>query len=123
MQKVSVVLFFSHFVLYSLCQMLVSRAAAVAPSVLRQSALRQGAALVRHQPRRGKAISNWKRPTMEELPVPSEPWAQVNARENKRYNMQLAVGTLFLAGTVVFGLASGHIFLNLTPYHLMKKEK
>ncbi len=45
------------------------------PVVLRQAALCQS--LVRQQPRRGKAIANWKRPSMEEYGVPTEPWSQV----------------------------------------------
>ncbi len=45
------------------------------------------------------------------------------ARNQKRYNMQLAAGTAILAGTIFFAYSSGLIFMNLTPYHLMKKEK
>ena len=35
--------------------------------------------------RRGMgALKNWKRPSMEEYGVPTEPWAQVNAKRQTR---------------------------------------
>ena len=33
---------------------------------------------------RGKALANWKRPSIDELGVPTEPWSHVNNQVQKR---------------------------------------
>merc|ERR1740128_1206707 len=41
-------------------------------------------------PRR-KALTNWKRPSIEEMTVPRDSWHQVN-QKNQKFNTQLAAG-------------------------------
>ena len=41
---------------------------------------------------RRKALQNWKRPSIDDLTVPTEPWARVHARNQKKFNMHLLVG-------------------------------
>merc|ERR1712223_1598552 len=59
--------------------------------------LRAGAGLRGRIQVRGRAVQNWKRPTMDEYGVPTESWAVVNARNQKKYNGMLAVGLAFSA--------------------------
>ena len=42
---------------------------------------------VQVQPVRGKAVSNWKRPTMDEYLAPHEAYGPANAKRQKSYNM------------------------------------
>lgn len=64
---------------------------------------------------RGKAVQNWKRPTMEEYLAPKEPWQRVNAKNQTRYNMSLLGGTAFLGVTLAFANAKSLIELHSTP--------
>merc|ERR1712018_814654 len=64
--------------------------------------LHLGSRTVQHLQKRGRAVQNWKRPTMDEYPVPTESWAVVNARTNKKYNTLLAAGATFFGLTSVF---------------------
>ena len=46
--------------------------------------------------RRGLALKAWSRPAMEELLVPREQWSLVYKRNQRKFNIQLAIGvTLF----------------------------
>lgn len=40
--------------------------------------------------------------TMDDYPVPQEPWDEVHQRIQKKYNMQLAAGVTFLVGTIAY---------------------
>jgi len=69
-------------------------------------------------PTRGKALENWKRPSIDEMGVPTEAWAPVNARNNQKFLIHLLAGV----GSIV--LSVGAFFqtveLNATPKHLLK---
>jgi len=65
-----------------------------------------------------KALENWKRPSIDELGVPSEPWRKVFDRNQKRYNLYLIAGTGFLGGTVA--ILANTVELNSEPAFLKK---
>ena len=44
---------------------------------------------------RPKALQNYKRPSMDEFGVPTEPWKRVFERNQRKYNMHLLTGTKF----------------------------
>merc|ERR1719495_2576960 len=56
---------------------------------------------------RKKALENWKRPSIDEIGVPKEPWQHVYARNQKKYNAQL------IFGTVLFGCSSVLFYANV----------
>ena len=65
-----------------------------------------------------KALQNWKRPSIDEIFVPKEPWGRVHGRNQKRYNAQLAAGVLFFGGSVL--VAANTVELNGTPHFVHK---
>ena len=75
------------------------------------------------QARRGKAVSNWKRPSMEEYMVPTEAYGPANAKRQAGYNMFLlaGIGALFasLAGATILDVWE----FNPAPYHLIKEAR
>jgi len=62
---------------------------------------------------RRKALENWKRPSIEELGVPSQAWETVNATSQKRFNTQLLAGVGFFGFTVL--VAYNTVESNGTP--------
>ena len=52
--------------------------------------------------KRGIAVANWKRPTMDEHPKPTKPWAEAAAARNRIANMRLAAGVAFLISALCF---------------------
>ena len=40
---------------------------------------------------RRKALQNWKRPSIDDLLVPTEPWARVHARNQKKFNILIDI--------------------------------
>jgi len=63
-----------------------------------------------------KALKNWKRPSIDELTVPRDPWQRVFDKNQKRYNTQLMLGVGVLTGTVFVFANSVHF--NTTPEFL-----
>jgi len=55
--------------------------------------------------RRGKAIQNWKRPTMDDYLGPKEPWAKVNAQRQKEGWAWLIGGIGFVTATTLYMLS------------------
>merc|ERR1712113_525791 len=72
---------------------------------------------------RGKAVSNYKRPTMAEYLVPTEAYGPANARRQSSYNMYLLGG----AASLFVALAAGKVLdvyeFNPYPHHLLKQVK
>ena len=60
-----------------------------------------------------KALQNWKRPSIDEMLMPKEPWKRVYESNQKKYNMQLATGVVLLGGTIL--VAVNTIRPNATP--------
>jgi len=60
-----------------------------------------------------KALKNWKRPSIDEMLMPKEPWKRVYESNQKKYNLQLATGVLVFGGTVL--VAVNTIRPNGTP--------
>merc|ERR1712142_1376528 len=73
--------------------------------------------------RRGKAVSNYQRPTMDMYLAPTEAYGPANARRQSSYNMILLGGV----ASVIVALAAGTIFdvweFNPYPHELMKSVK
>jgi len=69
-------------------------------------------------PRRGKALANWARPSIDELGVPTEPWKQVYDKNQSKFLVHLLVGTASL-GVSLFAFSQS-VFMNPTPKHLLK---
>jgi len=66
------------------------------------------------------ALKDWKRPSLEELTVPREAWSKVHSRNQRKFNLQLAVGVV-LGGYTAFTLFHNLIF-NGTPSPLLDKK-
>lgn len=62
---------------------------------------------------RNKALENWKRPSMDEMLAPKEPWSHVHQRNQKKFNAQLLVGSTAF-GVTLFFLCTQYNF-NSTP--------
>jgi len=60
-----------------------------------------------------KALQNWKRPSIDEMLMPKEPWKRVYESNQRKYNMQLATGVVLLGGTIL--VAVNTIRPNATP--------
>jgi len=60
-----------------------------------------------------KALKNWKRPSIDEMMMPKEPWKRVYESNQKKYNLQLATGVVLLGGTIL--VAVNTIRPNGTP--------
>jgi len=69
---------------------------------------------------RGKALQNWKRPSINELSVPSEPWSRVHDRNQKKFNVQLLAGVTLFAVTAMTAINT--VATNSTPYDLLKLD-
>jgi len=69
---------------------------------------------------RGKALQNWKRPSIDEMTVPSEPWSRVHDKKQKKFNMQLLAGATLFAVTAMAAINT--VAVNSTPYHLLKLD-
>ena len=67
------------------------------------------------------ALRNWKRPSVEELTVPREAWSKVHSRNQRKFNLQLAIGVI-LGGYTAFTLFHNVIF-NGTPSPLRSKRR
>jgi len=65
-----------------------------------------------------KALENYKRPSMDEYTIPSQSWGQVNAKNQKVFNTQLAVGIAAFSATVAYVISTTE--LNPTPTKLIK---
>merc|ERR1740128_1338520 len=63
-------------------------------------------------PRR-KALTNWKRPSTEEMTVPRDSWHQVNQKNQKKFNTQLAAG--FASLSLAFGAFLSQVEMNPAP--------
>ena len=85
--------------------------------------LRAGAGLRGRMQVRGKAVQNWKRPSMDEYGVPTESWAVVNARNQKKYTTLLAVGATFLSLTLSYCWFSDKTVFYTVPRHLIHVPK
>merc|ERR1719266_3138148 len=65
---------------------------------------------------RRKALQNWKRPSIDDLTVPTEPWGRVHARNQKKYTTHLLVGcTIFPVSAITL---YNTLFWNSTPTFL-----
>jgi len=75
---------------------------------------------------RGKAVQNWKRPSMDEYGVPTESWQVVHARNQKKYGLVMALGAAFFGATMTFCWFSDKMIFHTVPRHLIhvgpKKE-
>ena len=67
------------------------------------------------------ALRDWKRPSVEELTVPREAWSKVHRRNQRKFNLQLAVGVV-LGGYTAFTLFHNVLF-NGTPSPLDKRRR
>jgi len=70
--------------------------------------------------RRGKAIQNWKRPTMDDYLGPKEPWELVNARRNKEGNYYLLAGVSVMLSAIIVAIQLD--FIDLAPDPLKWKD-
>merc|ERR1740128_1332307 len=62
---------------------------------------------------RKKALTNWKRPSIEEMTVPRDSWHQVNQKNQKKFNTQLAAG--FASLSIAFGAFLSQVEMNPAP--------
>merc|ERR1712080_675773 len=62
---------------------------------------------------RRKALQNWKRPSIEELGVPKEPWNRVHDANQKKFTKQLLAGLVVFPTTVI--IVNNQVFFNGTP--------
>ena len=86
-------------------------------------------------PRRGKALANWTRPSIDEMGVPTESWkqvifriflkihilcflVQVHDKNQSKYMIHLLAGVGAMGVSLV--AFSQMVFMNATPKHLMK---
>jgi len=81
--------------------------------LLGSSVWRDSRRLISSSAVRRKALENWTRPNIGEIGTPTESWAAVYAKNQKKFNIQL------LAGVGLFGLtfvtAYNTVFANSTP--------
>ena len=59
---------------------------------------------------------------MDEYGVPTESWAVVNARNQKKYNTMLFSGMAFLGITIAYCWFSEHTVFYTVPRHLIDLE-
>ena len=72
---------------------------------------------------RGKAVMNYKRPSMDEYGVPSEMWTVVNARTQKKYNTVLGLGLVAIGITGAYCWQSDKTVFHTVPRHLIEVPK
>ena len=85
--------------------------------------LRVGSTLRGHIQSRGKAVQGYKRPSMDDLGVPTESWAVVNARTQKKYNAVLAVGIGAISVTLAYMWQSHLTVFYTVPRHLIEERE
>merc|ERR1712191_40772 len=61
------------------------------------------------------AVSTIKPATLNEMPQPSGSWQQFNDARQKRYNIHLGGGIVFLTFTMGVGIATGYFNLEMGP--------
>ena len=61
------------------------------------------------------SLKNWKRPSMDELPAPTEPYIHADRKRQRHYNTVLFVGAAFLGFTIAFAKVSGIVQFYGTP--------
>merc|ERR1719244_911108 len=74
-------------------------------------------------PQRGKAITNWKRPTMAEYLPPTEAYGPANAKRQSSYNMFMVGGFLAFGASLMGGTILDVWEFNPYPHHLIKQVK
>merc|ERR1712042_62368 len=57
----------------------------------------------------GDAVSHYKAPSMNEMPIPAGSWKEANAKLQRKQNLSLLAGVVFTAGTFVVAKTSGLI--------------
>ena len=75
------------------------------------------------QAKRGKAVSNWKRPSMDEYLVPTEAYGPANAKRQASYNMFLLGGIAAMLASLAGATILDVWEFNPTPHHLIKQVK
>lgn len=60
-----------------------------------------------------KALKNWKRPSIDDILVPKEPWSRVHQRNQKKFNIHLLSGVTVFGGTVL--VIANLVNFNPTP--------
>ncbi|XP_054271886.1 uncharacterized protein LOC128992364 [Macrosteles quadrilineatus] len=68
------------------------------------------------------AIANFKKPTMDDLPVPSGSWQEHHSQMQAKYNRHLILGVGFFAVSLVVAKSSGLINMNWNPPPFPVKE-
>ena len=68
------------------------------------------------------AVKNYKRPSMDELGVPSESWNILHARTQKKYNGALAGGLILFLATMVYCWQSDVMVFRTIPRHLIEER-
>ncbi|XP_046670909.1 uncharacterized protein LOC124360936 [Homalodisca vitripennis] len=61
------------------------------------------------------APANFKKPTMDDLPVPSGSWQDHHNAMQAKYNKHLILGTGFFVVTLIVAKASGLFYFNWNP--------
>jgi len=51
---------------------------------------------------RGKALQNWKRPSIDEMGVPAEPWGRVHDRNQKKFSTQVKSWFTLIKIVIIF---------------------
>merc|ERR1712212_1374879 len=87
-----------------------------------RSILNLGSRAVNFLQKRNKSVQNWKRPSMDEYPVPTESWSVVQARTNKKNNLVLASGVITFALTIAYCWQSDYTVFYGVPRHLIDLE-
>ena len=63
---------------------------------------------------------NFARPSINELGIPTEPWARVHDRNQRKFSVQLLTGLSLFAVTTM--AAINIVTTNSTPHHLLKLD-
>lgn len=71
---------------------------------------------------RGKAVQNWKRPSIDEYLCPHEPWHKVHIRNKIRSSYYLGCGFGFLTFTIGYGCYLDYLPLR-NPYKFMYTQQ
>ena len=78
---------------------------------------------VQVQARRGKAVTNWKRPSMDEYLVPTEAYGPANAKRQANYNMFLLGGIVSLVASLAGATILDVWEFNPTPHQLVAEAR
>jgi len=87
-----------------------------------KSLLKLGSRTIQLMQRRGKAVQNYKRPSMDEYPVPVEAFETGQGRTNKKYNMILAAGLSVAIPTAVFCYYSDKTIFFTVPRDIIEQR-